>query len=78
MEFQVGDYMFLKVSSMKGVMSFSKKGKLALRYIRPFEILERVGMVAYQLALPPNLSQVHPVFHVSMLRKYILDPSYVL
>ena len=59
-------------------MRFGKKGKLALRYIGHFEILRKVGMVAYQLALPPNLSQVHPVFHVSMLRKYISDPSYIL
>ena len=78
MEFQVGNYVFLKVSSMKGVMRFGKKGKLAPRYIEPFEIVERVGMIAYQLALPPNLSQIHPVFHVSMLRKYISDPSHIL
>ena len=77
-EFQVGDYVFLKVSPMKGVMRFGKKEKLAPRYIGPFEILERIGMVAYRLALPPDTSQVHPVFHVSMLMKYILDPSYVL
>ena len=77
-EFHVGNYVFLKVSPMKGVMRFGKNKKLALRYIRPFEILERVVMVAYRLALPPNMSQVHPVFHVSMLRKYISDPSLVL
>ena len=69
---------FLKVSPMKGVMRFGKKGKLAPRYIGPFEILERIGMVTYRLALPPNLSQMHQVFHISMLRKYILDPSHVL
>ena len=63
---------------MKGVMRFGKNGKLAPRYIGPFEILKRVGMVAYQLALPPNMSQVHSVFYISMLRKYILDPSHVL
>ena len=74
-KFQVGDYEFLKVSPMKGVMRFGKKGKLAPRYIGLFEILDRVGMVAYWLALPSNLSQVHPVFHVSMLKKYISDPS---
>ena len=63
---------------MKDVMRFGKKEKLTPRYIGPFEILERVSMVAYRLALPPNMSQVHPVFHVSMLRKYISDPSHVL
>ena len=63
---------------MKGVMRFAKKGKLASRYIGPFEILKRAGMVTYRLALPPNLSQVHPMFHVSMLRKYISDSSHVL
>ena len=77
-EFQVGDYVFLKVSPMKGVMRFGKKGKLAPRYIGPFEILERIDMVAYRLDLPPNMSQVHPVFHISMLRKYISYPSHVL
>ena len=68
-EFQVGDYVFLKVSPMKGVMRFGKKGKLAPRYIGPFKILERIGVIAHRLALPPDMSQVHPVFHVSMLRK---------
>ena len=70
--------MFLKVSRMKGVMRFGKKGKLASRYIGPFEIRARVGEVAYRLVLPPELSRIHPVFHVSMLRKYIADPSHVL
>ena len=60
-EFQVGDYVFLKVSPMKGVMMFGKKGKLAPRYIGPFEILERIDMVAYRLALPLNMPQVHPM-----------------
>ena len=63
---------------MKGVMRFGKKGKLSPRFIGPFEILSRVGEVAYKLALPPNLSAVHPVFHVSMLQKYIPNESHVI
>ncbi|GAV92941.1 Chromo domain-containing protein [Cephalotus follicularis] len=59
-------------------MRFGKKGKLTPRFIGPFEILERVGAVAYRLALPPSLSDVHNVFHVSMLRKYHPDPSHIL
>ena len=58
--------------------SFGKRGKLSLRYIRPFDVLERVGTVAYRLALPPSLSNVHAVFHVSMLRKYNPDSTYVV
>ena len=60
------------------VIKFSKRGKLLSRFIRPFEILERVGTVAYRLTLPPNLSSVHEVFHVSMLWKYTPDPAHVL
>ena len=57
-------------SPMKGVMRFGKRGKLSPRYIAPFEVLKRVGEVAYELAFPPGLSGVHPVFHVSMLKRY--------
>ncbi|XP_015072583.1 uncharacterized protein LOC107016706 [Solanum pennellii] len=63
---------------MKGVMRFGKKGKLSPRLIGPFEIFSQVEQVAYELDLPPNLSAVHPIFHVSMLRKYILNESHVL
>ena len=77
-EFEVGNMVFLKVAPMKGVMRFGKKGKLSPRFVGPFEILKRIGKVAYELALPPTLARVHNVFHVSMLRKYILDPSCVL
>ena len=63
---------------MKGILRFGLKGKLSPRFIGPFEILERVGQVAYRLALPPDLSSVHPVFHVSMLRKYVHDPSHII
>lgn len=78
LEFQQGDRVFLKVSPWKGIMRFGKKGKLSPRYIGPYEVLERIGKVAYRLALPPELSRIHNVFHVSMLRKYIPDPSHVL
>ena len=67
LEFEVGDHVFLKVLPKRGVVRFDKRGKLSPRYIRPFEILKRVGIVVYRLALPPILSGVHEVFHVSML-----------
>ena len=70
--FYAGDLVFLKVSPMKGVISIGKKGKLAPRNIGPFEIRSKVGEVAYKLVLPPELSRIHPLFHVSMFRKYIL------
>ena len=57
---------------------FDKRGKLSSRFIRPFEILERVGTVAYRLALPPSMSSVHEVFHVSMLWRYTPDPAHVV
>ena len=67
-----------RVSPMRGVKRFGVKGKLSPRFIGPFEILDRVGEVAYRLAMPPSLSTLHNVFHVSMLRKYVSDPSHVL
>ena len=62
----------------RGVVRFGKRGKLSSRFIGPFEILEKVNTVAYRLALPPSMSGVHKVFHVSMLRKYTLDPAHVV
>ena len=67
------DHVFLKAMPKRGVVRFSKWGKLLSRYIRPFEVLKRVGSVSYWLALSPNLSCVNAVFHVYMLRKYTLD-----
>jgi hypothetical protein len=67
--FPVGDYVYLKVSPMKGISRFGVKGKLAHRYIGPFPILERYGPVAYRLQLPETLSAVHNVFHMSQLKK---------
>ena len=78
LEFEVGDHVFLKVMPKKGVVKFGKRGKLSPRFIGPFEILERVGIVAYRLALPPSMSGVHEVFHVSMLQRYTPDPAYVV
>jgi hypothetical protein len=73
LEFQVGDRVMLKVSPWKGVMRFGKKGKLSPRYIGPFEIIERIGPVAYRLNLPDELSGIHNVFHVSNLKKCLVD-----
>ncbi|XP_015081238.1 uncharacterized protein LOC107024790 [Solanum pennellii] len=78
LEFMVGERILLKVSPMKGVMRFRKKGKLSLRYIGTFEIVKRIGEVAYQLSLPPGLSGVHPVFHISMLKKYHQSGAHVI
>ena len=78
LEFEVGDHVFLKVMPKRGVVRFDKRGKLSPRFIGPFEILERVGTVAYQLALPPSMLGVHEVFHVSMLQKYTPDPAHVV
>ena len=77
-EFEVGDQVFLKVMPKRGVVRFGKRGKLLPMFIRPFKILERVGTVAYRLALPPSMSGVHKVFHVSMLRRYTPDPAHVV
>ena len=69
MEFKVGDYVYLKVSPMRGIKRFNVKGKLSPRYVGPFKIMDRRGEVAYQLELPENLLGVHDVFHVSQLKR---------
>jgi hypothetical protein len=73
--FEVGDFVYLKVSPMRGMKRFKVKGKLSPRYIGPFKILERKGEVAYQLELPDSLSDVHDVFHVSQLKKCLRVPE---
>ena len=78
LEFEVSDRVFLKVMPKRGVISLGKLGKLSPRFMGPFEILERIGTVAYRLALLPSMSDVHEVFHVSMLRKYTPDPAHVV
>ncbi|KAG8503369.1 hypothetical protein CXB51_001413 [Gossypium anomalum] len=77
-EFQVGDKVFLKVSPWKKVLWFGRKGKLSPQFIGPYEITEKTGSVAYRLALPPELDQIHNVFHVSMLQRYRSNPSHVI
>ena len=76
--YEIGENVFLKVSPWKKVMRFEKKGKLSPRFIGPYEVIEKVGPVAYRLALPPELEKIHNVFHVSVLRRYWSNPSHVV
>ena len=78
LQFEIGDRVFLKIPHWKGVLRFGRRGKLSLKFIGPYEIVSKVGPVTYRLKLPPELSRIHDTFHVSMLRKYISDPSHVL
>jgi hypothetical protein len=75
LSFEVADFVYLKVSPMRGTRRFKVKGKLAPRYVRPFKIVDRRGEVAYQLELPPQLSDVHDVFHVLQLKKCLRVPE---
>ncbi|XP_055803435.1 uncharacterized protein LOC129872475 [Solanum dulcamara] len=72
------EQVLLKVSPTKSVVRFGKRGKLSPRYIGSFKVLKSVGEVAYELALPPGLSGVHPIFHMSMLKKYHDDRNYII
>ena len=74
----MGDHVFLKVLPSRGVVRFGLKGKLSPRYIGPFEVLERIGEVAYRIALPPQLSNINDTFQVSVLWRYMSDPSHVI
>ena len=76
--YEIIEKVFLKVSPWKKVMRFGKKGKLSPMFIGSYEVIEKVGPVAYGLALPPELEKIHNVFHVSMLRRYRSDPSHVV
>ncbi|PHT38259.1 Alanine aminotransferase 2 [Capsicum baccatum] len=78
LEFSVGNWVFLKVSPMNGVMWFVEKEKLSPRYVGPYMIVKRVGNVVYELELPSSMNSIHPVFHVSLLRKCVGDPSLVV
>ena len=74
----MGDFVFLRVSPSKGIMRFGKSGKLSPRYVGPFQVIERIGEAAYRLDLPADFTDAHDVFHVSMLRRYICDPSQIV
>ena len=78
LKFEMGDQVFLRVSPWKGILRFGKRGKLSPRYIGPYEIVDKVGEVAYRLRLLSELANIHDVFHVSMLCKYIANPSHIL
>jgi hypothetical protein len=75
LSFEVSDFVYLKVSALRGLHRFEIRGKLAPRYIGPFKILEQRGELAYELELPPQLSDVHDVFHVSQLRNCLWVPK---
>lgn len=78
LEFSASDHVFLRVTPVTGVGRYLKSKKLTPRFIGLYQILDRVGKVAYRVALPPNLSNLHDVFHVSQLRKYVSDTSHVV
>ena len=78
MEYNVREKVFLKVSPWKEILRFGRHGKLSPRYIGPYEIFERIGLLAYRLALPRELSSIHDVFHMSMLRWYWSDPRHII
>jgi len=78
LEFSMGDQVFLKVAPWKNMLRFGLKGKLTTCFIGPFKILQRVGLVAYKVDLPPQLAKVHDVFHISLLRKANVDPAQIL
>ncbi|XP_052887973.1 uncharacterized protein LOC128296585 [Gossypium arboreum] len=78
MEYSMGDFVFLKVSPWKKILSFGHKGKLSPRFIGSYRILKRVRPAAYYLELPPKIDRIHDVFHVSMLRRYRSDPTHIV
>ena len=74
LELQPRDFVYLKVSPIRGTRRFQVRGKLALRYIGPYQIIEKIGTVAYCLELPPEMSDIHDVFHISQLKKCLRVP----
>lgn len=78
LEFEIGDWVYLNISLMKGVTRFEIRGKVSPKYMGPYEILKRAGKVSYELKLPSELAPVHPVFHVCMLKKCVGDPLFII
>ncbi|XP_070002603.1 uncharacterized protein [Nicotiana sylvestris] len=78
LEFKEDDWVFLKVSPMKVIMRSGKKGKLSPRYVGPYRIIQRIDRVAYKLELPPEMSLMHPMIHLSMLKNVVGDPSLMI
>ena len=78
LEFEAGDHVFLRVTPTAGIGRALKARKLTPRFIGPYQITRRIGPTAHEIALPPHLANLHNVFHVSQLRKYIADPTHVL
>jgi hypothetical protein len=78
LQFQIGDFVYLRVSPTRGIQRFGVKGKLAPRYIGPFEIIEVCGPIAYRLQLPPQLASIHDIFHISQLRKCVKVPTEII
>jgi len=78
LEFEAGDHVFLRVTPTTGIGRVIKSRKLTPKFVGPYQILRRIGVTTYEIALPPHLANLHNVFHVSQLRKYIADPSHVL
>jgi len=78
LEFSAGDHVFLRVTPTIGVGRAIRSRKLSPKFIGPYQVLNRIGLVAYEIALPPQLANLHSVFHVSQLRKYVPDASHVL
>ena len=75
LKFSIGDVVFVKISLLKSVIQFGRRGKLAPRFVGPFPVLEQIGNLAYKVELPEKMAGVHNVFHVSQLRKFVHDPD---
>jgi len=78
LEFEEGDHVFLRVTPTTGIRRVLRSRKLTPRFIGPYQITRRIGTTTYEIALPPHLANLHNVFHVSQLRKYIARPDHVL